>query len=249
MTQHTAFRAYATMQQSVLLDSRFGVGLDSLLASAIRKREKAITGLSGSELDGGAHYLSETPLRVVELPLARCTAGPHWHWQSTCAVVLDANGAIVPQPEQTVRTWIQKDDHVDIERMTDTLPANLPTSSGRWRKRRVAVPVVAASELMWQGYGDVDAVEDLLNDIHSLGGKRNAGEGAVLCWRTEVIDVSQDVAGHFHHETQRLLRPSFEECVDLLTPIDKTRLNVARVGLRPPYWHLSHQYDLYIPTP
>lgn len=243
-----SFRVQAFLVNGVALDSRFGVALDSLLASTIREREKRELGVSGEEYDGGLNRFVAPDVKIVDLPLSKCFLGEEWHWHATCALPLGHSGEVTSVHDVDVRSYIQVDDNQGHERAVAKLPANISSSSGRWKLSRGVTPVTLAHSLSWTGHGDIDAVLEILEDVHSLGSGRRSGIGSIQKWTAEAVDMDMDDAGHIGIDG-KIARPCFESCLRALsTPINKEDLTSTTAGFRPPYWHLGNQREVLIHT-
>lgn len=244
---YQALEIIGTLEQGISLDNRFGICLDSLLASVIREREKRNLGISGVELDGGVNLLMRDTVRIVELPIGKCYAGEDWHWLAGGAVVLDAQRNPLSHPQQQVNAYLQSEDQIAINDNTHNLPLNISPSSGRWKRNRIVLPIILGNYVRWYCYGDKNAIAELLDDVASIGAKRNQGEGAITNW--EVKETSYDAmhCGHLQDENT-LSRSVFQGCLEELPPIDPKRMQQSLVGYRPPYWHVGHRTQMWIPV-
>lgn len=244
---HIPFTVTAYLFQGAAFDSRFGVGLDSLLASSIRKREKAEQYLSGRELDGG---LAARDVRIVELPLAKCLRNEEfWHWQSTMATIVD-NGIMNTNNEE-VGFFIQ---HTDIHALEQTAnfnayPPKISEQRGRYRARKTPIVRTMGQSVIWNAIGSPQAVYDLLKDIPSIGQRRTSGEGAIRKW--EVEETNPESLNLFAHsiDGSNLSRPCSSECLQAINAEAGIMLNSStqRVGYRPPYWHFGNIEELQAP--
>lgn len=249
----TPFLLIAQLQQGVVMDTRIGVALDSLLASEIRRRRKEELGVSGQELDGGLSRLDNT-VATVELPLSRCTdpdSSDKWHWMSTCAQPLDHNMLPIPASSIDVHTIIQSQHISKIEQSVPALPKNVSDTSGRWRGRRIPVVSTPAFYLAWTGVGEMNEVLNLVSDISSVGQRRRAGEGTVVSWSIKEYCASNTEAGHLSFASsispsRQIGRPCFQNCLSALD-ISQDDVYPATVGMRPPYWHTGTQEEAFLP--
>lgn len=249
----TPFLLTAQLQQGVVLDTRIGVALDSLLASEIRRRRKEELGVSGQELDGGLSRLDNT-VATVELPLAKCINpedSNQWHWMSTCAQPLGPDMMPIPASSIDVHTIIQSQHISKIEQSVPVLPKNVSDTSGRWRGRRIPVVSTPAFYLAWTGVGDMEEVLSLVKSIQSVGQRRRAGEGSVVSWSAKEYEVSSDEAGHLVLRSsdagvRQIGRPCFQYCLSALG-VASDGVYPATVGMRPPYWHTGTQEEAFLP--
>lgn len=237
----------ARLQNSVALDTRFGVGLDSLLASAIRSMEKRRTGLSGRELDGG---LSVAEVKTIDLPLSKCILDETlWHWQSTMATVVDINDE--QATEEEVSFFIQHADISMLERAADitAYPATLSEKRGRYRARKTPIAKTMGQSVLWHGIGDPEAVYRLVEGISSIGQRRGSGEGTILGWEIEPNEPQHDIL--FSHSIDGIVlsRPCSSICLEQIEQQTGVRLlsSTQRSGIRPPYWHFGNMETVETP--
>lgn len=246
-TLHIPFTLTAHLFQSVSFDTRFGVGLDALLASAIRKREKYEKGLSGRELDGG---LAVREVKTVELPLARCECNTEsWHWESTMATVVDKNGIISAKEE--VGFIIQ---HADIHAFEQTslleaYPPKISEQRGRYKARKTPIVKTLGQSVIWNAIGSPEAVYELVKNIPSIGQRRTSGEGSIRFW--EIAEASPVSNISFSHSIDgiNLSRPCSDECLQKISEETGNTLSHSRqrVGYRPPYWHFGNIEEMNAP--
>lgn len=242
---YESFCVQARLVNSIVLDTRFGIGLDSLLASAIREQGKRAHGLSGVEYDGGLNRYVSPEVRIVDLPLSKCSTSKDWHWLTTNAIPLDSQGRVISINDIDVRSYIQVDDSQGHEFAVTKLPANISSSSGRWKLSRGVKAATLAQSLAWTGHGSISDIKTILSDITSIGASRRSGIGAVREWVVSPIEASAHDAGHIGID-EKPARPLFKECLEALTiPIELKELRQEIVGIRPPYWHLGNQREAY----
>lgn len=245
---YESFCVEARLVNSVVLDTRFGIGLDSLLASAIREQGKRANNLSGVEYDGGLNRYVAPEVCIVDLPLSKCSSSKDWHWLTTNAIPLDSQGHVISVNDIDVRSYIQIDDSQGHEIAVAKLPANISSSSGRWKLSRGVKAASLAQSLIWTGHGNISEIKDILSDIPSIGASRRSGLGAVYEWVVRPIEVNAHDAGHIGID-KKPARPLFKECLEALTiPIELKELRQETVGIRPPYWHLGNQREAYYYT-
>lgn len=244
---YVPFTVTAHLFQSVSFDTRFGVGLDALLASAIRKREKYEKGLSGRELDGG---LAVREVRIVELPLAKCECNPEsWHWESTMATVVDKNSKI--STDEEVGFIIQ---HADIHAFEQTslleaYPPKISEQRGRYKARKTPIVKTLGQSVVWNAIGSPEAVYGLVKDIPSIGQRRTSGEGSIRSWEVNEASLVNPVSFSHSIDGVNLSRPCFDECLNKIFEETGNELDHSyqRVGYRPPYWHFGNIEEMNAP--
>lgn len=243
---HTPFIVKAHLFQSAVFDTRFGVGLDSLLASQLRRQMKSSQGISGRELDGG---LAVNEVKVIDLPLDKCMNNEQlWHWESTMAQVLIKDE---PAVEEEVSYFIQHTDIHALEQasLLQAYPPKISEKRGRYRARKTPLVRTLGDTAIWHAIGDPGATYDLIKNIPSIGQRRSAGEGAVKYW--EVIEASpeNDPLFSHSHDGWTLARPCAPECLISLSEATGRILasTTQRAGFRPPYWHFGNMDTVHIP--
>lgn len=233
----------AHLQQGLVLDLRNRLPLDGILASVSRAQKAAELGVDGSELDGGLHGQE---IQDWDLPLAKCELGSQWHWCSSGAWLLGASGeAIQPLPD-THRLLVRLDES-RASRVAIRLPKHAGGPRGRFRPRLTPVVAYPASAVRWRAIGDAHAVAGLLSHLPAIGSRRGAGEGAVLSWQVEEVEVSQSQWDAFVHlQPEGLLsRPVPIECAERVGAL---KWEEGRAGLRPPLFHHSRQQLCAVPA-
>lgn len=217
----------------------WGIALDGLLASQMWAEEKAALSDLG---EPAPDVRADSYPPDLDLPLARCRLPVHpdcWHWACTCAYPLQRVDDI------DVHYWTGRADHRSLEVMTESLPAVLSDRQGRYRARRMPLLVTPCRTLTWRAVGDPEAIDRLLAGIISLGKKRSHGEGQVLKWRVEPIEVDKFTAGHLHPD-KTLGRPTPPECLHGLADVADGGEGTA--GIRAPYMHASRQHPVRLPA-
>lgn len=245
-TDVNPFILKANLFQGVSFDTRFGVGLDALLASAIRKKEKAEKGLSGRELDGG---LAVREVRTVDLPLKKCECNSLWHWESTMATVVDKDN--IATNEEEVGFFIQHADIHAFEQTSDfqAYPPKISEIRGRYRARKTPIVKTLGQSVLWHGIGSPEAVYGLVKDIPSIGQRRTSGEGSIRSWEiTEATPASEILFSH-SLDGKTLARPAFDECLIQIETQSGITLGCTkqRVAYRPPYWHFGNIEEMNAP--
>lgn len=228
----------ATLQQGLAFDVKHGLALDGLLVSSMRSQEAQ--GSPGSLLDGG---LALDVPQIWELPLARCTRdGDLWHWMATSGLPTDEAGLpvpFIPDPHRLLQTL----DERRAAQIAISQPQHVGGARGRFRQRVTPVLTIPAAQIVWHAVGDPDRVQQLLENVPAIGGRRGSGEGAVLRW--SVIDVNPENIDYFAHTHPTGIqgRPLPEGCVRSLGMVSE---EVAPAGLRPPLFHPSQQQMLVV---
>lgn len=252
----TPFLVIASLQQGVVLDTRIGVALDSLLSSEVRRKQKEEAGVSGKELDGGLSRL-DNKIAPVNLPLAKCQDPnnlSNWHWMATCALPLDFSKQVIPSSSIDIHSIIQTQNVPEIEESVSKMPNIISEKSGRWRNKRVPIASTPAAYLAWSGVGDPNKVNTILQEVSSIGQRRQAGEGTVLSWKVTELESTPDEAGHLYPlvneqpgQARQIGRPCYQNCLVRLD-VSPDRVYVESAGMRPPYWHPSTQEEVLLPT-
>lgn len=241
-------RITAMLEQGIVMDSFYGLALDGILVSQLRKSIAAELGLGrpgGSDLDGGLSM--EHPIDW-HLPLARCVsdeASDEWHWACSIGFAAGINGEHLgdepPDPHRlSVRLDARRAHQVALR-----VPATAGGSSGRFRPRVTPVLTVVAHSVTWNAVGHIDQVAALLASVPSVGGRRGSGEGAVRQWKFK--PVASDDPWRFSHvfDEQHLARPMPAACAKQ-AGFAEPRLGQA--GIRPPLLHPSRQRMLALPV-
>ena len=96
--------------------------------------------------------------------------------------------------------------------------------------------------------GDQQAVEELLIHVAAIGGRRGAGEGAVLEWSVQPWAGPSSPWSFAHHDLSEL-RPSRPMPLDCAKRLPTNSYYEGVAGIRPPLLHRSRQRILAIPTP
>jgi hypothetical protein len=240
--EHVPLLVIATLQQGVAMDLRTGILLDGLLTSLTRAQHAStLTGdVAGSTLDGGQHLTNPV---CWQLPLARCVAGP-WHWAATGAVPTDdALNPVELSPD--IHDITGRFQQRLLEPAALKIPAHVSPSSGRFRTFRLPVLTIPCRHLVWSCVGNPTAIHDLLDGVPSVGHRRRTGEGAVLNWQVlphPDSTLTAFEAAHLTH-TKQWGRPAPTVCADRCS----VRPTEGTAGIRPPYWHPSHQLPLAVP--
>lgn len=246
MSGYSPFIIRAHLEQGVSMDTRIGIGLDSLLASTIRTRQKQALSISGKELDGGALHTNH--IARTELPLALCqiSGDDNWHWNTTTARLFDATGNHIPLTATPEIHEMKRspEQHRFEHRTRPPLPRVISTKSGRWKAWKIPTPIIPAAYVEWAAIGSLSSVASILEAIPSIGHRRRAGEGRVLYWETIPIDQGSGTSiGHTHPDGS-LGRPLLQPCLSHYG-IDNSEAHFGLIGMRPPYWHMTNQYDAW----
>lgn len=228
-------RVVARLAAGVGQAAPWGIALDGLLAAELWADRKAW------HREQGLDYQPALDVDVppdLELPLARCTAGPSWHWAATCAYTATAGAP-------SVHYWTGRIDHRSLEQVAAAMPATLSERQGRYRARRMPLLVTDAAALTWHAVGDPERIEQLVAGITAVGKKRSQGEGHVLNWTvTPAPDLDEFTAAHLYPDG-RLGRPTPAAC---LAGHDVDDGGVGTAGLRAPYMHPARQETLHLPA-
>lgn len=212
----------------------WGISLDGILASQLWAQLKPSSGLTEPALD------ADNP-PDLDLPLARChpDQGP-WHWAATCSY---------PDPAPTnpdVHYWTGRVDHRHLEHLTSSLPKVISDRQGRYRARRMPLVVIPCLTLTWHAIGDPPSIQQLLNQVRSLGKKRSQGEGRVLTWTVEPAPHLDPFTASHLSPSGHLGRPTPAGC---LVGRDVVDGGIGLAAIRPPSMHHSRMVDLHLPAP
>ncbi|QFS94656.1 hypothetical protein FIV07_28175 (plasmid) [Mycobacterium sp. THAF192] len=237
-----ALRITATTPHGIVLARPWGIALDGLLASALWTRRKLLAHEAGRHLTYQPDNIPDT----LELPLARCgnpDTDPDWHWMATFA---DLHPHSHRDTEPDIRWRTSRTDHQRLQDLTHTIGSQVVLDSyGRYQRRIIPVMAHPATTLTWNAVGDPDRIQDLLNDLPSIGKHRGVGEGLVTHWH---IDPTPDTppwsAGHEHHPGI-LGRTTPPRC------LTDQMLQTGPLGtatIRPPYLHPHTRTTAYQPA-
>lgn len=237
-------RVEAQLQQGIVLDPRYGVSFDGLLAAQARHEEaaKIAPGTSGSDLDGG--LVVGEPVDWP-LPLSRCPiGGDDWHWLATTGQPVDHAGAPV-RPEPDAHRLFMRLDERRAEQVAISVPKAAGGARGRFRNRLTPVLAVPCAGIVWHVVGDPEEILRMVAGLSTVGARRGTGEGAIVRWTVDVPADSPDPERFAHlHPDGSLGRPVPQQCADWLgIPGGDT----GYAGLRPPMFHPSRQRLLVLP--
>lgn len=231
-------RITAWLEQGAVLDSHYGLALDGVLASVVRRRS-AEPGTPGSLIDGGLD--SQMPVDWP-LPFAVCSVGEDWHWAVGHAVPVNRDGSIIDAGTPDVHRLMGVLDDRRVAWTARRILSEASPRRGRYRNRIRPVLTTPAAALRWHGVGDPASLEDLLGSVEYVGGRRGSGEGRVVRWQVEPVTTADEFA--FVHAVQggRLSRPMPVECAQRVGGA----FAAVQAGLRPPYFHASRQAELAV---
>lgn len=184
------------------------VHFDSLLSYAVY--EQATQG------QGIAH----DPRRPIFIPLPLAQV---WEWQSIplwASTDLLANDGLQQSPLYIHRRSLEP--HQTL--------ANLVTSKGRYKDKRVALPMVANATLRAEVIGNAEVIAELLQKVTSIGKKRNA-HGAVGSWIIEPI--ARFTLLDAERKTKRVIPFHYFVEEEGFTPAALPQ----QIAFAPPYWH------------
>jgi hypothetical protein len=238
----------AHLEQGIVMDNYFGLALDGILASQVRKDTSHSLQLGrsgGSDLDGG---LSGTNPVDWPLPLARCVPEEKpddWHWACSIAVACDQSGdVLIPLPPDPHRLSVRLDARRAYQ-VAVRVPTTAGGSSGRFRTRITPVLSVIAHQVKWVAVGIPTEIERLLASVPAIGGRRGSGEGAVRKWDFTPVDTADTWMFAHRFEEGRLTRPMPVVCAETAGLPDA---RVGQAGIRPPLIHPKRQRALAIPN-
>lgn len=233
-------RVTATTPHGVVLSRPWGIALDGLLASVLWHRRKWAAREAGTWL---TYHHEQTP-ELLELPLARCgdpAVDDDWHWMATFA---DLHPQTYDDPDIRWRT--SRTNRYRLQTLTPAGGSQVVSDSrGRYQHRLIPVLAHPVMTLTWRAVGDPDQIDDLLNDLPSIGKHRGVGEGVVSQWDIEPIpDCDPWSAGH-EHEPCVLGRTVPLRCYRPGTHYDSP---TGLATIRPPYLHPASRTRTYPPA-
>lgn len=233
----------AELQQGVAIDFRYGLGFDGILASQIRSFEAVAQGYQNvdSSVDGGLHL--DEPFEW-ELPLKKCVQKEDWHWMVTTGYLVDREGGPVPYIPD-VHLLLNEIDQDRARHVAVRMPQEVGGARGRFKKKLTPVLTLPAHKIIWHAIGDKEKIESLLDNVYSIGARRNNGEGTVLKWVIKPAETVDDFFFGHTHPDGSLGKPCLLECAQKLN-IEQYVLGEA--GLRPPLFHKKMQKQLVIPN-
>jgi CRISPR type IV-associated protein Csf3 len=227
----TSFSVQVTLRTPVVLHPDSYLTLDSVLAAMIYQRTENI---------GRAH---------ADIPLDRLPSGT-WHGS---AAFLES--AIRQRPaefknsielrEQARENFITPEKKlkgrvtpcIDLGRSRWDTAARKSGRPNKTHYKATMDTYIAfdAEALYWYGRGDIEAVRDLLSDLHHIGKKRRQGYGQIAS--IDVIAEDIDASLHFEHRGQvHSMRPIPVDAwtQDLDLPIRS--MPIAMAAAVPPYF-------------
>src|SRR5699024_637854 len=176
---HVPFTVTATLRSGAGWDRPYGLDLAGILAAHLRRVEKARLEQDDQLVATPPEDTTDAVAIDLDLPLARCTTGPDWHWAATCAIPVAAEDD--PETHMFYRTT---DSSWSERAATRPLPYFSP-KSGPYRDVMVPSSITMCPAITWHGIGDLAAVAEAVRPICFIGRRRNAGEGEVLRWAVE----------------------------------------------------------------
>src|SRR5699024_1929099 len=87
---HVPFTVTATLRSGAGWDRPYGLDLAGILAAHLRRVEKARLEQDDQLVATPPEDTTDAVAIDLDLPLARCTTGPDWHWAATCAIPVAA---------------------------------------------------------------------------------------------------------------------------------------------------------------
>ena len=233
----TPFEVRAHLATGLAHAAPWATSLDGLLASEMWEDEKAAARDRGNYLEAAGP--DEVPADL-DLPLARCTlaGGDDWHWYATCAYPEDGTDA----PE--IHHWSGRPDHRALEQLARYRPSVISDRQGRYRARQMPLLLTSTRTVLWRGVGDIDRVSTTLASIDAIGKKRSQGEGHVLRWEVQPVDIDAWSAGHLH-PNGLLGRLSPRICLQGRPTVETG--GVGRGAIRPPHMHRSRMREVCMP--
>lgn len=233
MPRQEPFTVTAYLRTGVGLDQPYGLDLAGMVATHLRRLEKADREAVGALVTDPLSDTSFDTVSDMDLPLARCITGRDWHWAATCAIPVDADDT--PQTHMFYRST---DDSWSDRAATRPLPYFSPRS-GPYRDQMIPSAVTLCPAVIWRGIGNIDMVREAVSPLRFIGRRRSTGEGEVLAWTVE--PAHPDDPGRFVHvDGETILRPCPTACAEALAVPYRT----GWYAIRPPSWHPDRLNEL-----
>ena len=214
----------AIMQDGRLAGTESWFPLDSILAAEWMRRN-----YPEAYYNASSHMLTNE-LIVADLPFERRGAGGDWYW--ACSFNTEA-----PRHEYVMHWHKRFDDQLEQYIDFRGKRGRVDTKSAKFKAYRMPMVIQLFDRLTWYAVGDLETVRDLCNAVTHIGKKSAQGLGAVDYWTVEPRPEDWSVAAG-----DRLTR-----AVPLSDMPGDIAGRVSQYGIRPPYWHSSHQRICLMP--
>lgn len=122
---------------------------------------------------------------------------------------------------------VRSRDGVDLESLARK---KLNVSGGVWKNMQKTLPLLACSEVWWDGYGDMDTcLHYLRKQVTSVGAMRGQGYGRIAKWSGRSLSGQRNDTW-FHRERGVTLRTLPATWVN-------SSAETVPMPVTPPYWH------------
>ena len=239
----------AVLEQGIVLDSFYGLALDGILVSQMRKAKAVDLGLrrdGGQELDGGLHV--DEPIDWP-IPIARCVPDgfeDDWHWMCSVGFPIDTEGRVISDRIPDTHRLSVRLDARRANQVSVKVPSSAGGSSGRFRSRITPVLSLPAYAVRWRAVGNMDETRELISSVSAIGARRGSGEGAVTHWAIERA-TEIDNPWEFAHKDLNDSGPSRPMPITCASVVVKGATRQGIAGVRPPLLHRSRQRLLALP--
>ncbi len=237
-------RVVARLAGSIALARAEDIALDGLLAYQMLRRH------FGEEFyhlpDAKEHLVfADLPLERRGAPSARIATlqtgdtwmqpgrgivdESFWYWACSSAQI-EVQGYATQYWNKRFDTQAALSDHIDFGGKVE----KVLIEQGRYKSYHMPLPTLVTDRVVWYAYGDLERVKDLLQDVMSLGKKRNYGNGMVIAWSIDPMDEDWST-----WRGDRLMRPVPGP---LLADIEwNGPFNMQYIAYRAPQWHPANQ--------
>lgn len=236
------FRVVARLQQGAIFDERWPQMLDGLISRLYLDSPDSPMPWDEHRARGGHLYNAHLPFwgwaansQRETRHMLRAGQKRWWVWRASCA-------RPVGPADRELHWEHRRFDHVNAERTAD-VPFGLREWQGAYRDYRIPRPVTVTADVEWHAFGDPDQTRRLLAGCWAIGKKAAHGEGAVIDWDVQHVDVDDDTEtlwGLWWPDTRTPARP-------LPAPDQAPAEWTCTAGIRPPYWHPERQRSCWHP--
>lgn len=230
-------RVRARLASGIASGDGWGPSLDGIVASIVWQDFKAERLAAGEIPPRGLD--PDVDPEDLDLPFARVDADEGWYWAATCGFPEQ----LLDEPE--IRYWATRPDQRDLAQMAARPPASIPDRQGQTRSQLMPIPVLMCSSMVWHALADPLGLKVILDEVLSIGKRRGVGEGEILYWSVEEVDIDPFAASHLFPDGS-LGRPT---PVSVLSADESVaRGPRARWGIRPPALHPLRAAEVYLPV-
>ena len=182
-------------------------------------------------------------------PMA-CLAQERGIYRASCSVLVTQGlaGALFSTVPVTKRIDLRNHARTKIDTGADVRDADLQI--GEMSPMRPSLnrhPAISnVVEVVWQGFGDVDAVRRLVEDVPSVGRLRQRGMGQVVSWDVAPCDADPSDAGWFSGD-RLIRRMPLDMVTERLGAVPETVMSHME-ALEPPFWARDEKIRVGTPT-